>query len=66
MAIAFPQFHPSVGPNYKAFLIGISYSSSEEEEESDDTGSQDYRPSPLVGSANIVKEMKKMLMGAAR
>jgi len=69
MAIAFPQFHPSVAPanprNYKAFLIGINYSSEEEEEEeetSDDTGSQDDRPSPLVGPVNDVKEMKKMLM----
>jgi len=64
-----PQFHPSVDPanppNYGAFLIGINYSSSEEEE-SGDIGPEDDRPSPLVGPVNDVKEMKKMLMGAAR
>jgi len=65
MAINFPQFHSSVVPpgplNYKALLIGINYSSS-----SDDTDSEDDRPSPLVGPVNDVKEMKMMLMGAAR
>ena len=65
MAIDFPQFHPSVvptnPPNHKAFLLGINYSFSE-----DDTGSEDDRPSPLVGPVNDVKEMKMMLMGAAR
>ena len=71
MEIDFPQFHPSEGhanpPNYKAFLIGINYSSLEEDE-SDDiaSGSTDDRPSPLVGPVNDVKAMKKMLMGAAR
>jgi hypothetical protein len=65
----FPQFRPSVDPdnppNYKAFLIGINYSSSEEDE-SDDIGPEDDRPSPLVGPVNDVKGMKEMLMGAAR
>ena len=64
MAIQFPQFHTSVVPtgplNYKALLIGINYSSSE-----DDTEDEDDRPSPLVGPVNDVKEMKKMLIGAA-
>ena len=69
MEIDFPQFHPSVDPaklpNYKAFLIGINYSPSEEDE-SDDIDSEDDRPSPLKGPVNDVKGMKKMLMGAAR
>jgi len=69
MEIDIPQISPSVDPanppNHKAFLIGINYSSSEEEE-SGDIGSEDDRPSPLVGPVNDVKEVKKMLMGAAR
>jgi hypothetical protein len=46
-------------PNYKALLLGINYSSPP-----DPTEAGDY-PSPLVGPVNDVKEMKKMLMGAA-
>jgi hypothetical protein len=56
---------PTHPPNHKAFLIGINYSSSEEEGE-DDIGDEDDRPSPLLGPVRDVKEMKTMLMGAAR
>jgi hypothetical protein len=50
---------PVDSPNYKALLLGINYSSPPDHIESEDC------PSPLVGPANDVKEMKKMLMGAA-
>ena len=47
-------------PNVKALLVGINYSSPPDHTEPDDW------PSPLSGPMNDVKEMKKLLMGAAR
>ena len=61
MTIKFPSpTSPTDSPNDKTLLIGINYSSPPDQPEPDDW------PSPLAGPVNDVKEVKKLLMGAAR